>query len=96
MSARPEAEERLRACVELVREVRHDMNGPLTAVLGNVQLLLEDPAVTDPETRETLREIETDIRRLSAMVRRLSDVRAEGDVPAASTDRASGDGASGA
>lgn len=61
----------------IVREVRHDMNGPLTSVLGNVQLLLEDPAVTDPAIRETLREIETDVRRLSAMVRRLSEIRGE-------------------
>lgn len=53
------------------------MNGPLTSVLGNVQLLLEDPAVTDPAIRETLREIETDVRRLSAMVRRLSEIRGE-------------------
>ena len=71
--------DRLREYAELVREVRHDMNGPLTSVLGNVQLLLEDPVVTNAEVRETLAEIETDIRRLAAMVRRLSDVHAHDD-----------------
>ena len=66
--------DRLREFVAVVREVRHDMNGPLTSVLGNVQLLLEDPAVTDGDVRETLAEIESDIRRLAAMIRRLSQV----------------------
>ena len=60
---------------ELVREVRHDLNGPLAAALGNVQLLLEDPKVSDAETREILGDIEADLRRLATMIRRLSDVR---------------------
>ena len=65
----------MRGMFELVREVRHDLNGPLTSALGNVQLLLEDPAITDPDAREALRDIEADIRRLAAMIRRLSDIR---------------------
>ncbi|HUF11647.1 MAG TPA: histidine kinase dimerization/phospho-acceptor domain-containing protein [Longimicrobiales bacterium] len=73
----PETTDRLREILELVREVRHDMNGPLTSVLGNVQLLLEDPAVTDADTRETLRDIQTDVRRLAGMIRRLSEVQPE-------------------
>lgn len=60
---------------EIVREVRHDLNGPLAAALGNVQLLLEDPAITDGETREVLGDIEADLRRLTAMIRRLSEIR---------------------
>ena len=64
-----------RAMFDLVREVRHDLNGPLTSVLGNVQMLLEDPAVADADTRETLQDIEADLRRLASMVRRLADIR---------------------
>ena len=60
---------------EIVREVRHDLNGPLAAALGNVQLLLEDPAIEDPETREVLGDIEADLRRLATMIRRLSEIR---------------------
>ena len=60
---------------EIVREVRHDLNGPLAAALGNVQLLLEDSAVTDADMREVLSDIEADLRRLGTMIRRLSDVR---------------------
>ena len=68
-------DERTRRMYELVREVRHDLNSPLTSAFGNVQLLLEDPAVTDPETRETLRDIEADLRRLAGMIRRLSEIQ---------------------
>ena len=64
-----------RAMFELVREVRHDLNGPLTSALGNVQLMLEDPAVVDPEMRETLDDIEADLRRLAGMIRRLTEIR---------------------
>lgn len=77
------ARDRLHDFAQIVREVRHDMNGPLTSVLGNVQLLLEDPAVTDTDVRETLTEIESDIRRLAAMIRRLSEVQPpDGDTAA--------------
>ena len=77
--------DRLREFAELVREVRHDMNGPLTSVLGNVQLLLEDPAVADADVRETLDEIEADVRRLAAMIRRLQEVEAPTDDDAPSS-----------
>ena len=68
-------DDRLREYCSIVREVRHDMNGPLTSVLGNVQLLLDDPAVTDPETRETLRDMEIELRRIAAMIMRLVEVQ---------------------
>lgn len=61
--------------VELVRQVRHDANGPLTAALGNVQLLLEDFADGDPDTVETLRDVEAELRRLGEIIRRLGAVR---------------------
>ena len=72
-------DDRLPEIVALVREVRHDVNGPLTAALGNVQMLLEDAATDDPETRETLREIESELRRLAVMIRRLTEVRLDDD-----------------
>jgi len=67
----------LRQTLELVRAVRHDLNGPLTSALGNVQLLLEDPTVDSPDVREALRDVEADLRRLAAIVRRLSDVKSD-------------------
>lgn len=61
--------------VELVRRVRHDANNPITAALGHTQLLLDDPAVTDPEVRESLTIIEGEMRRLTEIIRRLNEIK---------------------
>lgn len=63
--------------VQLVREVRHDANNPLTAALGHVQLLLGDPAIRDPEARESLEIIEGELRRLAEIIRRLNEVKVD-------------------
>ena len=68
-------ENRYKHFVELVRRVRHDANNPITAALGHVQLLLDDPAVTDPEVRESLTIIEGEMRRLTEIIRRLNEVK---------------------
>jgi signal transduction histidine kinase len=68
-------EQRYRAFVDLIRKVRHDANNPITAALGHVQLLLDDPAVTNEEVRESLRIIEGELRRLTEIIRRLNEVR---------------------
>jgi signal transduction histidine kinase len=71
----------LQAIVDLVRRVRHDANNPITAALGHVQLLLDDPAVTDEEVRESLRVVEGELRRLIDILRRLNEVRVDGPPP---------------
>lgn len=63
-----------RRMYEIVREVRHDLNGPLTSALGNVQMMLDDAALRDGDTRAALEEVEADLRRLAGMVRRLGEV----------------------
>ena len=62
--------------VELVRRVRHDANNPLTAALGHVQLLLDDPVIVDEEARESLRIIESELRRLTEILRKLNEIKA--------------------
>jgi len=69
--------DKLQSIVDLVRRVRHDANNPITAALGNVQLLLEDPAVTDPGVRESLQVVEHELRRLIDIMRQLNEVRVE-------------------
>lgn len=64
--------------VELVKKVRHDANNPLTAALGHVQLLLDDPAIHDDEVRESLQVVESELRRLTEILRKLNDVRMGG------------------
>ena len=60
--------------VELVRRVRHDANNPLTAALGHVQLLLDGSAVTDSEVIDSLRVVESELRRLIDILRQLNDI----------------------
>ena len=64
--------------VELVRRVRHDANNPLTAALGHVQLLLDDPAVTDEGVIESLQIVEGELRRLTEILRKLNEVKTGG------------------
>ena len=61
--------------VVLVQRIRHDANNPLTAALGHVQLLLDDPAVTDEEVRASLRVVEDELRRLTQILRQLNEVK---------------------
>jgi len=70
-------EARCRAMIDLVRSVRHDVNSPLTAALGNVQLLGDEPAASDPEVKESLKVIERELRRMMEILARLKEVKAE-------------------
>ena len=69
--------EKFREVVELVRRTRHDANNPLTAALGHVQLLLDDPEVTQPDVRESLEVIESELRRLIDILKRLQTIKVE-------------------
>jgi len=69
------SDERLEAIVALVRRVRHDANNPLTAALGHIQLLLDEPVANDPDVRDSLETVERELRRITAILRELNDVR---------------------
>jgi len=69
--------DRIQEFVDIVRRVRHDANNPITAALGHVQLLLEDPNVRDGEVRESLTIIEGELRRLIDILRRLGEIKVE-------------------
>jgi len=69
-------QEQIAEIAALVRRVRHDANNPLTAALGHVQLLLDDPAVTDPEVIESLKIVENELRRLTDILRQLNQIQA--------------------
>ncbi|MEX0893570.1 MAG: histidine kinase dimerization/phospho-acceptor domain-containing protein [Gemmatimonadota bacterium] len=69
------SDERLAEMVALVRRVRHDANNPLTAALGHIQLLLDEPVADDPEVRESLETVERELRRLTTILRELNEIR---------------------
>ena len=70
------SDDQLTRFIELVRRVRHDANNPITAALGHVQLLLDDPAVPEGDVRESLRIVESELRRLTEILRQLNAVKA--------------------
>ncbi len=49
---------------ERVRKLRHDLSNPLAAMLAEAQLLLLRADSLDPETVQSLREIESLARRM--------------------------------
>jgi len=69
------AAERWAEMLRIVRSVRHDANNPLTAALGHVQLLLDDPSILDPSVRDSLGVIEAELYRVAGIIRRLDAVR---------------------
>jgi signal transduction histidine kinase len=71
------SDERIHEMVQVVRRVRHDANNPLTAALGHVQLLLDDPAVTDPEVIDSLKIVENELRRLTDILKQLNEIKAK-------------------
>jgi two-component system, NtrC family, sensor kinase len=54
--------------------IQHEVNNPLTALLGNVALL-EDDTMTADERSQCLRTIAEQAVRIGAVVRRLSTLR---------------------
>lgn len=66
---------RCREMIELVRRTRHDANSPITAALGHTQLLLDEPAAQDPEVQESLKLVESELKRLIDILGALKDVR---------------------
>ena len=70
-------EGRCREMVELVRTIRHDANSPITAALGHVQLLLEEPVAEDPEVRDSLKVVEGELQRLIQILSGLKQVKHE-------------------
>lgn len=75
-------EERYRETLELVRRIRHDANNPITAALGHVQLLLEDPSVPRGDVHDSLLIIESELKRLIEILRRLQDIRPDDEAHA--------------
>jgi signal transduction histidine kinase len=67
-------EDTRRELVELVRQVRHDANSPITAAIGHVQLLMEEPAAQAPEVLESLKVVESELRRLIHILGRLREI----------------------
>jgi DNA-binding response OmpR family regulator len=67
--------ERLGAIGEMTVTLHHEINNPLMSALAGVQLLLADGATVQGATGETLRSVETSLRRIAEIIRRIGDLR---------------------
>jgi len=65
------AQARLAAILETAIAVNHEVNNPLTAVLGNTQLLLMQADRLDPQFTKRLRDIEASALRIKDVTQRL-------------------------
>ena len=74
-------EKKLSAAAELVARVRHEINNPLAALLGQAQLLLREEL--SEKARRRAETIETQAKRIQETVGRLAAVQA----PAAATNK---------
>lgn len=63
--------ERLKAMVETAVTINHEINNPLAAVLGYVQLILSRPENLDQDTIDKLKKIETGALRIKDVTSRL-------------------------
>lgn len=63
--------ERLKAIIETAVTINHEVNNPLAAVLGYVQLLLSRPENLNPDTIDKLKKIETGALRIKEVTNRL-------------------------
>ena len=64
-------EERLKAALEIAVTVNHEINNPLTAALGNVQLLLMDKENLSPDLLRKLEVIEKSTMQIRDVTQRL-------------------------
>ena len=69
--------ERCAAIGQVGIAVRHEINNPLTSVIGNVELLLERVAGKDKELETRLEIILNNTLRISEIIRRVEDIQQE-------------------
>ncbi|HSH00701.1 MAG TPA: histidine kinase dimerization/phospho-acceptor domain-containing protein, partial [candidate division Zixibacteria bacterium] len=64
-------DERLKAALEVAVTVNHEINNPLTAALGNVQLILMQKDKLDPDLRRKLEVVEKSALQIRDVTQRL-------------------------
>jgi K+-sensing histidine kinase KdpD len=66
--------ERLNAIIETATTVNHEINNPLTAVLGNIQLLLMKRGDLDEEMKKKLKVVEESALRIKEVTQKLMNI----------------------
>lgn len=66
--------EKLEMITTMASTLNHEINNPLMAILGNVELLLDDSRVTDHHVIDKLRMIEASARRIQMITHRMANL----------------------
>ena len=66
--------EKLEMVTAVASTLNHEINNPLMAVLGNLELLLEDPGVSDPAVLDKLKMIEKAARRIQDITHQMANL----------------------
>jgi PAS domain S-box-containing protein len=67
--------EKMAMFLETAVTVNHEINNPLSPILGNVQLLLQDADRFDEQTRKRLEVIQRNARRIQEIVKKLRSIK---------------------
>lgn len=74
LEAKAREMEKLEAITALVSTLNHEINNPLMAIQGNVELLLEDPDIEGVPVREKLKMIEKSTRRIMDITHQMANL----------------------
>jgi DNA-binding response OmpR family regulator len=74
LEAKARDAEKLEMITTMTSTLNHEVNNPLMAILGNVELLLDDSRITDQGVLGKLRMIETSARRIQTITHRMANL----------------------
>jgi len=74
LEARSREMEKLEAITTTASTLNHEVNNPLMSILGNIELLLEDPRLTDEEIISKLKVIMSSARRIKDITHKMTNL----------------------
>jgi DNA-binding response OmpR family regulator len=74
LEAKARTIEKLEAITTTASTLNHEINNPLMAILGNIELLVTDERISDPGVRRKLEEIEASARRIRDITHQLTNL----------------------
>lgn len=67
--------ERYQVLAQVVASINHELNNPLTTILGNLELLMLQYPDLDPDITRKIELVHAESRRMSAIIEKLRDVK---------------------
>ena len=74
LEKRARSAEKLKTITTMTSTLNHEINNPLMAILGNIELLLENPAAADDSIQSKLEMISICARRIQSITRQMANL----------------------